>query len=62
MMHFEAVGMKVLDIEWLRFETGGETCLRCLETCKTLDLVIAYLNHELKSKGLEVSFKAIGLM
>jgi len=54
--------MKVLDIEWLRFETGGETCLRCFETGKTLDLVIACINHELKSKALEVTFKAIGLM
>ena len=48
--------MKELNIEWLHFETGRETCLRCSETGKTLDHVITCLKHELKSKGVEVTF------
>ncbi len=56
-MPLELVGLKELNIEWLHFETGGETCLRCSETGKTLEHVIACLKHELNSKGVEVTFK-----
>ncbi len=49
--------MKELNIEWMHFETGRETCLRCSETGKTLDHVITCLKHELKYKGVEVTFR-----
>jgi hypothetical protein len=49
--------LKELNIEWRHFESGGETCLRCSETGKTLHKVIADFRHELKSKGIELNIK-----
>lgn len=45
-----------LTIEWRHLETSGETCLRCSETGKTLQEVIAELREELASRNIEVIF------
>lgn len=48
--------MRQLHIEWKHLEEGGETCLRCSETGKTLSQVIEDLADELEPRGVEVTF------
>lgn len=47
--------MDSIMIEWRHFDQDDRTCLRCSETGKTLQQVIADLNKELEPKGIMIS-------
>ncbi len=49
--------MKKLKIEWKHLETEERTCLRCLETGKTIDQLIAELKKELKARRIEMIYQ-----
>ena len=53
--------MKRLDIEWRYLDADGNTCLRCGETGRTLDSVVADLKRELAPRGVEVTFTEVPL-
>lgn len=48
--------MKSLELEWRHLELDDGTCIRCSETGKSLEEVIAELEEELKPQGVELSF------
>jgi hypothetical protein len=49
--------MKHLTIEWRHLDTKGDTCLRCSQTGKTLNQVIAELQKELITYNVKITFK-----
>ena len=53
--------MKPLNIEWRRLVEDGNTCLRCGETGRTLDSVVADLRQELAPRGVEVTYTEVAL-
>ena len=53
--------MKPLNIEWRRLVSDSTTCLRCGETGRTLDSVVADLKLELAPRGVEVSYNEVAL-
>lgn len=48
--------LEYLSIEWRHLDVEGETCLRCSETGKTVQMVIEDLIRELEPKGVRISF------
>jgi hypothetical protein len=53
--------MKPLNIEWRRLVADSATCLRCGETGRTLDSVVADLKQKLVQHGVEVSYSEVAL-
>lgn len=54
-------GVKQVNIEWRHLVVEDTTCLRCGETGRTLDTVVADLGRELARKGIEVTFSEVKL-
>lgn len=48
--------MKQLVVEWRHLEVGGETCVRCADTGRTLEAVISDLQQPLAQKGIEITY------
>lgn len=48
--------MPMLTVEWRHLEVDGGTCVRCSQTGKSLQQVIAELEEELQPRGIELSF------
>ena len=52
---------KQVSIEWRHLVVDSGTCLRCGETGRTLDTVVADLNRELAPAGVKVAFSEVKL-
>ncbi len=53
--------VRQVNIEWRHLVVDDNTCLRCGETGRTLDTVVADLGRELARKGIEVTFTEVKL-
>lgn len=53
--------MKHLEIEWRHLEKEGNTCVRCSDTGRALEEVMADLSEECRPCGWEIFFKEIKL-
>jgi len=49
--------MKTLAIEWKHLDKGGDTCLRCAETGKTVAEAVAKMKTACAREGIAVTFK-----
>lgn len=49
--------MKQLVVEWRHLEVGGETCVRCADTGRTLEAVISDLQPAMRDKGIELTYQ-----
>jgi hypothetical protein len=49
--------MKTLTIEWRHLEKDGDTCVRCADTGRSLDAVVAGLAEECRPQGLSIGFR-----
>ena len=51
------LAMKNLVIEWQHLEKDGQTCLRCAETGKEIDVVVKDIAKSCAPKGVHIEFK-----
>ena len=49
--------MKTLEIEWKHLEMDGNTCIRCSDTGKTLQQIVAGLAKQCRPSGWDIKFK-----
>lgn len=49
--------MRQLVVEWRHLEVGGETCVRCADTGRTLEAVISDLQLPLAQEGIEITYR-----